>query len=439
MKPAFKHGLTRNLILTYVLLTLLVGSALTLTSFWTVSALESHLQRIDMGMAVERVRNELFSGQDPGRINRFFHGKAGSEDIPEWLRGLSPGFHKIDHEDRFWHVMAEDYAGERYILLRDYTDYENNQRLSQWFFVSGLGASLLIAFILGSVTTRRVVQPIVRLATQVSDRSQQPANTNLADNYPENEIGQLAQAFDKTYNALEQALQREQLFTADVGHELRTPLMVIMSTCELLHEDTALTTEQRHQLTRIELAAHNMRSKLDVYLMLARGGNTVQTFPHTTIATIASSNEEVWKQRAARQGNTFEIKFDRTSNTIQDRLYPAPLLDGVMSNLMRNVFEHAGVDVHTVLTIGTDYFSVQDNGAGIAIDAQSDIFHPFTRGNTASASNLGLGLSIIQRICAHQGWLITLASEPGHGTLFHIDLSQAQQQHTLPDTPEVMQ
>lgn len=430
MKPFFKHGLTRNLVLTYVLLTLLVGCVLTITSFWTVSVLESHLQRIDMGMAVERVRKELENGQDPGRVNRFFHGKTGSEDFPEWLRGVPLGFHKIDHDDRSWHVMVEDFDDGRFMLLRDYTDYEHNQRLSQWFFILGLGASLLLAFVLGSVTTRRVVQPIVRLASQVSDRSSQPANTIIADTYPENEIGQLAQAFDKTYNALEQALQREQLFTADVGHELRTPLMVILSTCELLHEDPAISEEQKHQLTRIESAAQSMRNKLDVYLMLARGGNTAQAFPQASIAQIANNNHDFWQQRAARQGNTFDIRFEYSDPHSLPR-YPAPLLDGVMNNLIRNVFEHAGSDVHTILAIGPDYFSVQDNGAGIATDKQSDIFFPFTRGNTASANNLGLGLSIIQRICDHQGWHITLQSRPGAGSTFHIDLSDAHYKDTL--------
>jgi signal transduction histidine kinase len=434
MKLTFKGRLTRNLILTYVLLTLIVGSGLTLTSILTFSALESRLQRIDMGLAVERVRKELADGQDPGRTNRFFYGRPGTNAFPDWLRGLSPGFHKVDHDDRSWHVMVEDTYGERYVLLRDYTDYEHNQRLSQWFFISGLAASLLIAFILGSVTTRRVVQPIVRLASEVSDRAQLPANTSIAGSYPDNEIGQLAHAFDKTYNQLEQALQREQLFTADVGHELRTPLMVIMSTCELLHEDTTLNADQQHQLTRIESAAQSMRNKLDVYLMLARGGNTARAFAQATIAGIARNNEEMWMQRAKRHGNTFEINV--VSSGVPPGTYPAPLLEGVMTNLIRNVFEHAGTGVHTTLTLGPDYFAVSDNGVGIAREAQQDIFYPFTRGNMASASNLGLGLSIIQRICAHQGWIITLTSDSGQGSLFHIDLSQSQTQHTLTDPPQ---
>lgn len=430
MKPFFKLGLTRNLVLTYVLLTLLVGSALTITSFWTLSALEARLQRIDMGMAVERLRTELAAGQDPGRGNRFFHGKADGNNYPEWLKPVSPGFHKIDHEGRVWHVMVEDVDGERFMLLRDYTDYEHNQRLSHWFFILGLGASLLLAFVLGSVTTRRVVTPIVRLASQVSDRSSQPANTMLANAYPENEIGQLAQAFDKTYNALEQALQREQLFTADVGHELRTPLMVILSTCELLHEDPAMSEEQKHQLTRIESSAQSMRNKLDVYLMLARGGNTAQAFPQTSIAQAATNNEEHWKQRATRQGNTFTVHIDAFDKDRAPR-YPSPLLEGVLNNLIRNVFEHAGTNVDTVLTVGPDYFSVADNGSGIATDIQGDIFFPFTRGNTASANNLGLGLSIIQRICDHQGWHIRLQSAPGKGSIFHIDLSDTHYKETL--------
>lgn len=430
MNPFFKLGLTRNLVLTYVLLTLLVGSALTVTSFWTLSALEVRLQRIDMGMAVERLRAELAAGHDPGRANRFFYGKANGTQYPDWLKKVSPGFHKIGHNGRIWHVMVEDVGDERFMLLRDYTDYEHNQRLSHWFFILGLGASLLLAFVLGGVTTRRVVTPIVRLAAQVSDRSSQPANTILANAYPQNEIGQLAHAFDTTYNALEQALQREQLFTADVGHELRTPLMVILSTCELLHEDHTISDEQKQQLRRIESSAQSMRNKLDVYLMLARGGNAARAFPQATIAQAAANNAALWTQRATRQGHTFTIHVDDADQAHAPR-YPLPLLEGVLNNLIRNVFEHAGSNVHTVLTVGPDYFSVADNGTGIATDIQGDIFFPFTRGDTASANNLGLGLSIIQRICDHQGWRIGLQSEPGKGSTFLVDLSDALDQDML--------
>jgi hypothetical protein len=175
--PVARRGLARHLVLTYVVLALLVAGLLSWLSVWSVGKLEAHLQRIDMGMAVERVRGDFLAGIDPGRPNRFFHGAPGSEAFPAWLRRLNPGFHKIEREGRVWHVMVDDQDGQRYMLLRDYTDYEQSQVASHWTAVSGLAGSLALAFILGILATRRLLRPLSRLAAQVNARGAQPPST----------------------------------------------------------------------------------------------------------------------------------------------------------------------------------------------------------------------------------------------------------------------
>jgi len=163
-----RRGLARHLVLTYLALALLVAGLLTWLSVWSVGKLEAHLQRIDMGMAVERVRGDFLAGIDPGRPNRFFHGDPASAAFPDWLRPLAPGFHKIERNGRVWHVMVDDLDGQRYMLLRDYTEYEQNQSASHLTAVTGLAASLALAFVLGIVATRRLLRPLARLAAQVN-------------------------------------------------------------------------------------------------------------------------------------------------------------------------------------------------------------------------------------------------------------------------------
>ena len=155
-----RRGLARYLVRTYLLLALLVGGVLTWVSIWSVNTLEVHLQRIDMGMAVERVRSDFLAGIDPGRPHRFFHGEPGGAAFPQWLRGLAPGFHKIERDGRVWHVMVDDKDGQRYMLLRDYTEYERNQSTSHWTVVSGLAGGLVLAFVLGTLATRRMLRPL---------------------------------------------------------------------------------------------------------------------------------------------------------------------------------------------------------------------------------------------------------------------------------------
>ncbi|EJO32307.1 two-component system sensor protein [Achromobacter marplatensis] len=416
-----RRGLARHLVLTYVVLALLVAGLLSWLSVWSVGKLEAHLQRIDMGMAVERVRGDFLAGIDPGRPNRFFHGDPGSEAFPAWLRRLNPGFHKIEREGRIWHVMVDDQDGQRYMLLRDYTDYEQSQVASHWAAVSGLAGSLALAFILGILATRRLLRPLSRLAAQVNARGAQPPQTRLAEDYPPDEIGQLAAAFDATYNQLEQALRREQLFTADVGHELRTPLMVISSSCELLREEQALDASGQARLARIEAAAADMGERLDTYLMLARGGDAAERFARESAHTAARGQLAAWSTVAQRRDMRLTLELAQPEAPALQ--FPAPLLRAVLSNLIRNSLQYAGPRASVVITAGPDFMQVADDGPGIAAERHEAVFSPFVRGEQPDAGNLGLGLSLVQRICAHQGWRVSLQSAPGRGTVFRVDLA----------------
>lgn len=421
MAPDSRRALSRHLVLTYLLLSVAVGVVLSALSLWTVVKLEEHLQRIDMGMAVSRVRDEFLAGKDIGRADRFFHGAPGSNAFPGWLRGIGPGFHKIEHDDRIWHAMADDTDGTRYILLRDYTDYEESQLRSHWVTVGALAVSLLAAFALGLVASRRFVRPLQRLADQVVARPELPPRTRLAEAYPSNEIGHLAAAFDETYNQLEQALERERLFTADVSHELRTPLMVISSGAEVLRDEPDLTPMARAQAERIHKAAGEMNQHLVAYLMLARGGADASGFGRASSLTVAEDECQRWRARAQLLG--LDLQWQPQAGAAQ-ALWPSALLHIVVSNLIRNGLQHAEGASYVRVSAGADWVAVDDDGQGIPADQQAALFAPFVRGHGGGSDNLGLGLSLVQRICQHQGWQVELESAPGQGCRFRVNLGK---------------
>ena len=441
-----RHTLARRLALTYVALTIGLAVVLSLASMWTVAKLEDNLQAIDMGMAVARVRDDFLAGKDVGRTDRFFHGVPGSDAFPDWLRSAPLGFRKFSHDGRTWHVMTDDDNGTRYMLLRDYTAFEHEQRHSHWLTVGSVAASLVMAFVLGGVVTRRFTRPLLRLAEQVGERPDLPPQTQLAKHYRNDEIGRLAAAFDETYNQLEAALQREKLFTADVGHELRTPLMVISSSCELLLDDVMLHDAQRTQVQRLYSATQEIDQQLAAYLMLARARDDTRGFPQTDIAGAVREQIERWTSRARQLGLVLDAEYRHAEAVVSQHaaagspvissaispdaeatfktpLFPAALLRIVLSNLIRNALQHAssGTRIHVVARAAG--FQVADDGPGIPIAAQADIFTPFVRGGSANIDNLGLGLSLVQRICQHQGWQIAMQSLPASGTSFQVDLT----------------
>ncbi|MEB3753641.1 HAMP domain-containing sensor histidine kinase [Acinetobacter sp. MD2(2019)] len=409
--------LKTQMIMRFFLVTLLF-SAIISTAFIVLSKRgEKQLQSIDMSLAIDRIRHQYLKGEDVGRANRFFHAEKFSHTFPDWIRHLPTGFHKIARDHLIWHVMVVDYPDQRYILLRDYTNFEE-ERISPFLLcVMIISASLGLSFILIYITTRYAIRPIEELEKRIRQDLQPEYQNQLAINYPKNEIGQLAQAFDEVYDQLNQALQRERLFTADISHELRTPLMVILSSCELLlatAKDWPIKSQQR--VAGIQQSAQRILQQLQVYLALARQNPiTASTSEHKALSAIAA--QVIAENLSFAKNYQISLLLDDAEYTDQD--YPANLCYTVMSNLVRNAIEYAGHGSSVTLSLRVDGFCVYDNGVGISEDLQPQMFEAFT-GSYQSSHHLGLGLSLVQRICQYLNWQIEFKSYSTQGTSFII-------------------
>ena len=260
--------------------------------------------------------------------------------------------------------------------------------------------------------------PISRLAQQVRHRDQlHPLAPPLAPDYPDDEVGQLAAAFDSTLGQVRQSLERERLFTSDVSHELRTPLMVIATSCELLAEAN-LSSREKDQLARIARASEEMHELVQTFLQLARDKSNEAAFGgDRTLAGIAHEQASRWSVLMKEKGLDFQL----TEEGQDDGRYNATFLGTVMANLLRNALHYTeSGSVRLILEAGA--FRIEDSGAGIPAEQHEQIFQHFVRGSQARGEGLGLGLSLVKRICAKQGWSVSLQSKPGH-TRFRVTLN----------------
>ncbi|MNO67829.1 Osmolarity sensor protein EnvZ [compost metagenome] len=105
-------------------------------------------------------------------------------------------------------------------------------------------------------------------------------------------------------------------------------------------------------------------------------------------------------------------------------LYNATFLQSVMGNLLRNA-AHYTDSGYIRLSLEANGFSVEDSGVGIPEEQREAMFKPFVRGAERRGEGLGLGLSLVQRICDDQGWRVTLTSTLPHGCRFQVDLSKS--------------
>ncbi len=419
----FKQGLSQRIVIAFVLMTLLVGGAFSLGIVEAVHIMEERLVSGVLRGDLDRIllmdnMDEWQQKPEPGQLF-YFSGGLGAFALPVYLQSLPEGFQEVFHGADSYHAYARRVAGRQYILLQDQSSFEDREQALYSVVLVGFLVSIGLAMLLGWLLARKVIEPVVRLAQQVRHRDQLLAlPPALAPDYAEDEVGQLAAAFDDTLGLLRHALKREQLFTSDVSHELRTPLMVLASSCELLQENPSLDARAQTQIQRIARATESMRELVQTFLLLARETEKDADLSSCgSLVSIADDLVQQWREPMESKG----LQFLYQPNGASEQCFNIVFLHSVMGNLLRNAWHYTDAGQIT-LRLHSLGFVVEDTGIGIAEDQRENVFATFVRGVDARGDGLGLGLSLVRRICLSQGWRVTLSAMQPNGCRFEVSL-----------------
>jgi signal transduction histidine kinase len=420
----FKQSLAQRIIIAFALMSALVAGSFALGIVATVHLVEEKLISAGLGGDLNRMLlmdsvSDWIHRPEPDQLF-YFSGGPGDFDLPKDLRHLEPGFHEVFRGPLSYHAMVEVVDGRRYVLLQDQSDFEEREQVLFAVVLVGFVLALALAVFLGWILARRVMAPVVRLARQVRHRDQLLGLAPpLAPDYASDEVGELAVAFDATLGRLRQALTRERMFTSDVSHELRTPLMVLASSCELLLENSALDERARAQVERIARACEEMRDLVQTFLMLARTQrDDASMTPRLMVGQAAEHLLSLWRKPIESKGLKLVVN---THEDVSQESYNATFLLAVMGNLLRNALHYTD-EGFIALTLRSNGFLVEDSGVGIPEEKREAMFQPFVRGNEQRGEGLGLGLSLVQRICENQGWTVELSPMQPNGCRFSVVL-----------------
>lgn len=214
-------------------------------------------------------------------------------------------------------------------------------------------------------------------------------------------------------------------FLADMSHEMKTPLGVIIGYGELLELDADLQPSEQHYLDQMMAASHHLTSIIDESLDLSRieAGQLHLTMKHVDAQALARDSlaliQPLARDRELRteivcHGDGLRVSADEQR------------LRQVLLNLLSNAVKYnvtAGRITVTVEPAGPDVrIAVSDTGSGIAPSDLQRVFVPFERlPSTASAvKGTGLGLSLSLRFVEAMGGRLDVTSGPGVGTTFSV-------------------
>ena len=234
-------------------------------------------------------------------------------------------------------------------------------------------------------------------------------------------LGTVILAFDITEQEFAERNRRE--FTANVSHELKTPLQGIIGSAELIENGMVRPDDLPRFVGHIHAEAARLVTLIDDIIRLSQldEGDAMPTEPVDLLAVSQEAAENLHDAAAARDVTV--------SVTGQPSVIPGVrrLLYEVVYNLCDNAIKYnrggGRVDVTVAADAGGSSITVADTGIGIAPEHQSRVFERFYRvdkSHSKASGGTGLGLSIVKHAVQYHHGRIELESTPGTGTTIRV-------------------
>ncbi len=297
-------------------------------------------------------------------------------------------------------------------------------RIRRTLWIAALVA-LGVALIIGGLLFRSITAPLRKLTTA----AQAIAEGDLSARAPvrgQDEVGQMAAAFNQMAESLDQMEKARRNQTADIAHELRTPLTVLQGTLEAMLDGVYPTDQENLQAA---LTQTQTLSRLIEDLRILALADAGQLELHRTrLDPAAFLRETVDSHRPQAQEKGIALRLEP--------LPPLPpikadrdRLTQVMGNLLSNAFQYGSeggaVTVSAQRDTASVTISVADDGPGVPSEYLPHIFKRFWRVDPArsrATSGFGLGLSIARHIVEGHGGRIWAEETVGGGLTIKFTL-----------------
>lgn len=281
-----------------------------------------------------------------------------------------------------------------------------------------------IAAITAGILTRTLIQPVLKMTEDLD---------HIQENVPYRELAPFAEAIHSDRVLRENNEKMRQEFTANVSHELKTPLTSISGYAELIETGMVKPEDVAEFGSKIHREASRMIRLVNDILQLSHLDSVRPEGEAVTMETVdllELARDCVERQKVNARHAYVALSYLGESAPV---LGSRTLLEELYQNLCDNAIRYNRPGGKVQLAVGCTrdghaYLTVRDNGIGIPKDAQSSVFERFYRvdkSRSKATGGTGLGLAIVKNIARIHNARIKLESEVGVGTTITVTFELA--------------
>jgi two-component system heavy metal sensor histidine kinase CusS len=294
-------------------------------------------------------------------------------------------------------------------------------RFRLWFWVTSAGMLVLFPLI-GYKIARQGIRPVEEIAATARRITSSHLGERIAaEGYPF-ELASLALTFNNMLDGLEDSFERISQFSADLAHDLRTPVNNIRGEAEVALARARTIDEYRDALESSLEETVRLSDLIGNLLFLARTESPLNhlRLEPVNVSELVDGVREYYDAAAAEAGITLtSVATHKPVIAELDRT----LIQRAVGNLVSNAVAHTPHGGTVAITAHSEVtrviIEVADTGVGIPPEALPRVFDRFFRVDSSrskASGGTGLGLAIVQGITSLHGGSVEIASEPGVGT-----------------------
>lgn len=299
---------------------------------------------------------------------------------------------------------------------------EEERRGLMWYFSIAIPIFLLIVGVSGVFLSRRALRPVQRISNRV--KAMRDLKTRIPVPRTEDEISQLAQTFNGLLDRLEQAFVSQDRFIANASHQLKTPLTILKGELEMV-KSSKDPREIEEFLRSASGEINHMINLVQDLLLLARieSGKDSIVLDWVRVDEILLQVVSRLQKLATQKDITILTSFkSEVPNAELDVDFKGDeeLLVSMLENFIENAIKYSPPEKTVNVTLESRHLEfiieIEDEGPGIALSAQPNVFDRFQRERSSDAEGSGLGLSVAKEIAKLHEIEIEILSDPPHQT-----------------------